>query len=106
MSESKKEILLYIPMGVKLEQELFNGFGKKEVFRSAITMIFGFIISFIIYLFTLKQNILIVGLLSSVFGSIMLYIKDNQNQSVLDYIINVINFYREQQNYEYRGDIL
>lgn len=102
MQVNKNEIMLDIPMGVKLEQEIFNGFGKKEVMRSAVTMALSFIISFIIYLFNQKQSILIVGLLSSVFGSIMLCIKDTQNQSVLDYIINVVKFYKEQQTYDYK----
>ena len=102
--QDKKEIMLYIPMGVKLEQEFFNGFGKKELVRSIITMSVCFVVSFIIYLFNMTQSILIVGLLSSVFGSIMLCVKDSQNQSVLDYIFNVVNFYKEQQIYEYVGD--
>ena len=103
--QDKKEIMLYIPMGVKLEQEIFNGFGKKELIRSIITMGTSFFVSFIIYLFNTSQTILIVSILTSVFGSIMLCIKDSQNQSVLDYIINVINFYKEQQVYNYVGNI-
>ena len=102
--KDKKEIMLYIPMGVKLEQEFVNGFGKKELIRSIITMSICFVISFIIYLFNMRQSVLIVGLLSSVFGSIMLCVKDSQNQSVLDYIFNVVNFYKEQQIYDYVGD--
>ena len=104
MQENKKEIMLYIPMGVKLEQEIFNGFGKKELIRSAITMGISFIISFFIYLFNTAQTVLIVSLLTSIFGSIMICIKDTQNQSVLDYIINIINFYKEQQVYNYVGN--
>ena len=103
--QDKKEVMLYIPMGVKLEQEIFNGFGKKELIRSIITMVISFFVSFIIYLFNTSQTILIVSILTSVFGSIMLCIKDSQNQSVLDYIINVINFYKEQQVYNYVGNI-
>lgn len=103
--KDKKEIMLYIPMGVKLEEELFNGFGKKELIRSCISMLISFFISFTIFLFNRNQSVLIVGLLTSVFGSIMLCIKDSQNQSVLDYIINVINFYKEQQVYNYVGNI-
>ena len=104
MQENKKEIMLYIPMGVKLEQEIFNGFGKKELIRSIITMGISFFISFIIYLFNTSQTILIVSILTSIFGSIMLCIKDTQNQSVLDYLINLINFYKEQQVYNYVAD--
>lgn len=104
MQENKKEIMLYIPMGVKLEQEIFNGFGKKELIRSIITMGTSFFISFIIYLFNTSQTILIVSILTSIFGSIMLCIKDTQNQSVLDYLINFVNFYKEQQVYNYVAD--
>ena len=101
MQETKKEIMLYIPMGVKLEQEFFTGFGKKELIRSIITMGISFIISFVIYLFNTSQTSLIVRLLSNIFGRIMICVKDTQNQSVLDYIINIINFYKEQQIYNY-----
>ena len=30
------ELKLYIPMGVKPETELFNGFGSKQLFQSVI----------------------------------------------------------------------
>ena len=76
-----------------MEQELFTRFGKQELIRSIIIMGISFIISFLIYLFNTSQSVLVVSLLSSVFGSIMLCAKDTQNQSVLDYIINIINFY-------------
>ncbi len=105
MEDNKKEIMLYIPIGVKMEQEFFTGFGKKELIRSIIIMGISFIISFLIYLFNTSQSVLVVSLLSSVFGSIMLCVKDTQNQSVLDYIINIINFYKEQQVYNYIGNI-
>ena len=105
MEDNKKEIMLYIPIGVKMEQEFFTGFGKKELIRSIIIMGISFIISFFIYLFNTSQSVLVVSILSSVFGSIMLCVKDTQNQSVLDYIINIINFYKEQQVYNYIGNI-
>ena len=105
MEDNKKEIILYIPIGVKMEQEFFTGFGKKELIRSIIIMGISFIISFFIYLFNTSQSVLVVSILSSVFGSIMLCVKDTQNQSVLDYIINIINFYKEQQVYNYIGNI-
>lgn len=31
----QNETSLYIPMGVKAENELFNGFGKRELLQSA-----------------------------------------------------------------------
>ena len=35
------EINLYIPTGVKAENELFNGFGKRELMQSIIGSLFG-----------------------------------------------------------------
>ena len=35
------EINLYIPTGVKAENELFNGFGKRELLQSTIGSLFG-----------------------------------------------------------------
>ena len=93
-----------MPTGIKLEQEFFVGFGKKELIRSIIIMFISFIFSFVIYFFNKNQTVLIVAILSSIFGSIMMCVKDGQNQSVLDYTINIINFYNEQQVYNYICD--
>ena len=75
------EINLYIPTGVKAENELFNGFGKRELVQSTMT---------------------VVAVLSGIFGSVMMCTKDQNNQSVVDQIGNMVRFWRSQQIFPYR----
>lgn len=39
--ERNEEWSLYIPSGVKAENELFNGFGKRELLQSIAGSLFG-----------------------------------------------------------------
>ena len=79
------EINLYIPTGVKAENELFNGFGKRELLQSTIGSLFGGAIA---------------G--PAFFGSVMMCTKDQNNQSVVDQIGNMVRFWRSQQIFPYR----
>ena len=42
---------LYIPSGVKTDNELFNGFGKRELMQSVIGSLFGGALAAVIWLF-------------------------------------------------------
>ena len=44
----------------------------------------------------------VVAVLSGIFGSVMMCTKDQNNQSVVDQIRNMIRFARSQQIYPYR----
>ena len=67
---------LYIPSGVKAENELFNG--NNVAFT-------------------------VVAVLTGIFGSVMMCTKDQNNQSVVDQVGNMIRFARSQQIYPYRA---
>ena len=75
---------LYIPSGVKAENELFNGFGRRELLQSIAGSLFG-------------------GAVAGIFGSVMMCTKDQNNQSVVDQVGNMIRFARSQQIYPYRA---
>lgn len=93
---------LYIPMGVKAENELFNGFGKRELLQSLVGSLLGGGISVVIWLLSRNVVFTVVAILTGIFGSIMMCTKDQNNQSVVDQIGNIARFARNQQIYPYR----
>lgn len=96
------EINLYIPTGVKATNELFNGFGKRELLQSVIGSLFGGAVAALLWLIAGNVALTVVAVLSGIFGSVMMCTKDQNNQSVVDQIRNMIRFQRSQQIYPYR----
>lgn len=96
------EITLYIPTGVKAENELFNGFGKRELLQSVVGSLFGGAVAALLWLVSANVALTVVAALSGVFGSVMMCTKDQNNQSVVDQIGNMARFWRSQQIYPYR----
>ena len=96
------ESTLYIPMGVKTENELFNGFGKRELIQSLIGSLFGGAFAAVLWLVTQNVAMTVVCVLTGIFGSVLMTTKDINNQSVVDQTYNMIRFMKEQQIYPYR----
>lgn len=94
---------LYIPSGVKKDNELFNGFGKRELMQSVIGSLFGGALAAVIWLFSRNVAFTVVMVLTAIFGSVMMCTKDQNNQSVVDQIGNMIRFAKSQQIYPYRA---
>ena len=92
---------LYIPMGVKTENEFFSGFGKKELLQAAVGMVFSLIISVFIFLFSGNIAYTMIGVLSGAAGSVMMVTKDQYNMSVVTQVANLIRFSRSQKIYPY-----
>ena len=82
----EREISLYIPTGVKAQKELFHG--------GVIAVLLWFVCKNVV--------LTVVAALSGIFGSVMMCTKDQNNQSVVDQIGNMIRFYHDQQIYPYR----
>jgi len=101
-SDVTNEINLYIPTGVKVENELFNGFGKRELMQSVIGSLFGGAVAALLWLIAGNVALTVVAVLSGIFGSVMMCTKDQNNQSVVDQIRDMIRFWRSQQIYPYR----
>ncbi len=96
------EIGLYIPTGVKAQNEFFNGFGKRELMQSAIGSMMGAAAAALIWLIFGNVALTVVAVLTGIFGSVMMCTKDQNNQSVVDQVGNMIRFNRSQQIYPYR----
>lgn len=96
------EINLYIPTGVKAENELFNGFGRRELLQSVVGSLFGGALSALLWLLAGNVALTVVAVLSGIFGSVMMCTKDQNNQSVVDQIGNMVRFWKSQQIYPYR----
>lgn len=94
---------LYIPSGVKAENELFNGFGRSELLQSIAGSLFGGAVAAIIWLCSNNVAFTVVAALTGIFGSVMMCTKDQNNQSVVDQVGNMIRFARSQQIYPYRA---
>ena len=101
MDEFEKDTL-YIPLGLKVKSEIFDGFGKEELIKSAITTLLAGIIDIMFYLVTKNISIIIVVILASIAGSVMAYTKDKTNLSVADQIQNMVHFSRMQKQYHYK----
>jgi hypothetical protein len=97
-----KDNKLYIPLGVKTEREIFNGFGKKQLFQAIIgTLCFGVVAALF---FLLSRNIAftLVALMFGAVGSVMMTTKDQSNLSVVDQVQNMLRFARGQKVYPYK----
>ena len=96
------EISLYIPTGVKAQNELFNGFGRWELLQSAVGSLLGGAVAALLWLVSGNVALTVVAALTGIFGSVMMCTKDQSNQSVVDQIGNMMRFGRSQQIYPYR----
>ena len=92
---------LYIPMGVKTENEFFTGFGKKELLQAAIGAIFVGVVSLVIFLVSENVAYTMIGILSGIAGSVMMTTKDQYNMSVVTQIANLVRFSHSQKVYPY-----
>lgn len=101
MDEFEKDTL-YIPMGLKVKPEIFDGFGKEELFKAATITIIAGVLDIIFYLATKNVAVSIVTILASIAGSVMAFTKDKTNLSVADQIQNMVRFSRMQKQYPYK----
>lgn len=101
MSEQEKDTL-YIPLGLKVKPEIFDGFGKEELLKSAATTIVAGVVDVVFYLLTKNVAVSVVIILASIAGSVMAFTKDKTNLSVADQICNMIRFSKMQKQYGYK----
>ncbi|WP_018885723.1 hypothetical protein [Paenibacillus massiliensis] len=99
---SQEPQTLYIPMGVKPETEWFSGFGKQQLWQSAIGSMLAIALAFIIWLAKGSVPFAVVTFLSGVAASVMITTKDRHNLSVLDQLRFMAKFKKSQKHYPYR----
>jgi len=92
---------LYIPMGVKTDNEFFSGFGKKEAAQAAAGAAAALLISLLIYLASGNIAYTMIGVLSGIAGSVMMTTKDQYNMSVVTQVADLVRFSRSQKAYPY-----
>lgn len=93
---------LYIPTGVKAQNEFFSGFGRRELMQSVAGSLLGGAVAVLLWLASGNVALTVVAALTGVFGSVMMCTKDQNNQSVVDQVGNMVRFNRSQQIYPYR----
>ncbi|MBM7562913.1 hypothetical protein [Fusibacter tunisiensis] len=100
--EERKKNPLYIPQGLKTRVEIFDGFGKEELFKTIIVTIVVGILDIMYYLIFKNTVVSIVTILVAIAGSVMMLTKDRSNISVVDQVGFMIRFSRSQKYYPYK----
>lgn len=100
--EEKKKQTLYIPQGLKTRVEIFDGYGKEELFKTIIVTIVAGIIDMLLYLILKNTVMSVVFMLVAIAGSVMMLTKDTTNISVVDQASFMIKFAKSQKKYKYR----
>lgn len=93
---------LYIPLGLKTTTEIFDGFGKEELFKSIVVSLVAAAIDVAVYFITKSTAFCVAFILSTIAGSVMMLTKDKTNISVVDQIKFMVRFYRSQKVYRYK----
>jgi hypothetical protein len=100
--EERKKNPLYIPQGLKTRVEIFDGFGKEELFKTIMVTIIVGILDIMYYLIFKNTVVSIVAILVAIAGSVMMLTKDHTNISVVDQVGFMVRFARSQKYYPYK----
>ena len=100
--EERKKNPLYIPQGLKTRVEIFDGFGKEELFKTIIVTIVVGMLDILYYLIFKNTVVSTVAILVAIAGSVMMLTKDRSNISVVDQVGFMIRFARSQKYYPYK----
>ncbi len=93
---------LYIPYGLSTEQELFTGFGRRELKQCAVGIAACGILAMLLFIITSQVAAVIFTLMLGTAGSIMMCRKDqNTKLSVIGQVTNMIRFAKSQKRYRY-----
>ena len=92
---------LYIPMGIKTQNEFFPGFGKKEFLRALVGAVFGGLASIAVFIASGNVAYAMIGVLTGIAGSVMMATKDQYNMSVVTQVANLVRFSRSQKVFCY-----
>ncbi len=96
-----REKPLYIPQGLKLRTEIFNGFAKEELIKTIIVTLVAGAIDALLFLFIQNTVVAIVFMLIAVSGTVLMLTKDNSNISVVDQVGFLIKYRFRQKKYRY-----
>lgn len=93
---------LYIPQGLKVDKEIFDGFGKKERNRALSIFFLLMVIDGVVFLFKKNIIVFVITMLVSGSASIMITQKDKSNISAYDQMRYMLRFHKSQKYYKYK----
>lgn len=96
-----REKPLYIPQGLKLRKEIFNGYGKEELMKTILVTLVAGVIDALQFFVTRNTVVTIVFMLVAVSGAVLMLTKDNSNISVVDQMGFIIRYQFGQKKYKY-----
>jgi hypothetical protein len=92
---------LYIPVNIKTRHEFFDGYGFAELLPTiAAAFVSGFI-AFVLHAVAGGTIMPVLIVLVTVAAAVMSLAKGENNMSVVDQVICVLRFAREQRRYAY-----
>jgi hypothetical protein len=94
---------IYIPTNVKTGSYIFDGFGMSELGKTILMTLIVSGLSVVIYLFTKNLAVLVLTILITISACISIFTKDRTNQSVVDYVENILKFSKRQKRYLYNN---
>ena len=98
----ENKVTLYIPVNISLRNEIAKGFAFTEIAPAAIIFAVFVIIAIAEHIILNKQLITIIIILTGLVASLGLVVKMDNNLSLLDMIMDALNFNKERHIYPYR----
>ncbi len=99
--ELPREKPLYIPQGLKLRKEIFNGFAKEELIKTIFVTLIAGVVDALLFFIAKNTVVTIVFMLVAVSGSVLMLTKDNSNISVVDQMGFLIKYQFRKKKYMY-----
>lgn len=100
--EEGNRLPLYIPQGLKTRVEIFEGYGKEELYKTIGITVCAGVLDMVFYLIVNNVVISVVFILVAISGSVMMLTKDRNNISVVDQVGFMVRFARGQKVYRYK----
>ena len=99
-SESNND-RIFIPYGIKIEKEIFSGFGKKEVKHFLMSILVTAVLAAALYFLTANPFITVVVAFVGIGGGYNASIRKAYSQSMIEIVKSIIVYHRTQQKFEY-----
>jgi hypothetical protein len=100
--ENRRKQMLYIPQGLKTRVEIFDGYGKEELFKTVLVTLVAGALDALMFLIFRNVVTSIVFMLITISGTVMMLTKDKNNISVVDQVGFMLKFVRSQKVYKYK----
>lgn len=94
---------LYIPVNIRREKEIVDGFGKNELVKTAITILIGVVFGIIFSAFKSQSFFLMISPFFAGMIGIALFKKNViTNKSFVDFFIDYVRFIKSKKSYSYK----